>query len=100
VLGFSLLWSPIMAELPYVTDDWSGLPHYTCLACGYDTLLAPRILDHCTICPATLALQPAPEAVVEAVTPEPPAPEPPPEPEPEPEPVPVPDDDEDEEPAP
>jgi hypothetical protein len=90
-----------MAELPYVTDDWSGLPHYTCSACGYDTLLEPRILEHCTICPATLALQPAPEAAPEAVAasaPEPPAPEPPPEPEPEP--VPVPDDDEDEEPAP
>jgi hypothetical protein len=83
-----------MADELYVSDSWSGLPHYACVACGYDTLLAPRITEHVASCPATLALTPA-----TATSPEPP--QPPPEPEPEPEPVPVPDDpDEDEEGAP
>lgn len=48
-----------MADL-YATDTWNGLPHYTCLGCGYDSMLLTRITDHCASCPAVAALQEAP----------------------------------------
>jgi hypothetical protein len=36
----------------YATDEWNGLPHYVCPACGYDSLLLARMADHEPLCQA------------------------------------------------
>jgi hypothetical protein len=95
----------------YTTDIWNGIPHYVCLACGYDTMLEPRITEHCASCPAGAALPQAPLETAASLSHPPdstaststtastattattaPTPEPPMPPPPEPVPVPAPDD--------
>jgi hypothetical protein len=35
------------AQTPYyLTQPWSGLDRFVCPACGFDTLLQPRIVAH------------------------------------------------------
>jgi hypothetical protein len=60
----------------YTTDQWNGLPHYACPACGYDSLLLPRMHDHEPLCPAlALARAPASAPTVSSAPAAPKAPE-------------------------
>jgi len=72
-----------MADAPYLAESWSGLIQFRCPACGYDTLLQPRIDAHMAQCPRYQeALHASTLRAGEPPAPPPPEPDPDEEPEP------------------